>query len=145
MGERGVCIHMLIHVVQKKLTQHYKAIIFQLKILFLKKAQMFIYLLKSPTILHSLPNKHYCHSVTKSCLTLCDPMDYSIPGFPFLSISQTSLKLMSIELGCNSTPSPPAFNLFQNQSFLMSQFLTSGKQTFGASYLVSVLSMNIQG
>ena len=25
-----------------------------------------------------------CCSVTKSCLTLCDPMDYSTPGFPVL-------------------------------------------------------------
>ena len=25
-----------------------------------------------------------CCSVTKSCLTLCDPMDYSMPGFPVL-------------------------------------------------------------
>ena len=25
-----------------------------------------------------------CCSVTKSCLTICDPMDYSTPGFPIL-------------------------------------------------------------
>ena len=27
---------------------------------------------------------YFCCSVTKSCLTLCDPMDCSIPGFPVL-------------------------------------------------------------
>ena len=26
----------------------------------------------------------YCSSVTQSCLTLCDPMDCSMPGFPVL-------------------------------------------------------------
>ena len=27
---------------------------------------------------------HCCCSIAQSCLTLCDPMDYSIPGFPVL-------------------------------------------------------------
>ena len=36
----------------------------------------------------------YCCSVTKSCPTVCDPMDYSMPGFP---IFRSLLKLMSIE------------------------------------------------
>ena len=36
-------------------------------------------------------------SVAQSCLTLCNPMDCSIPGFPVLTISQSLLKLMSIE------------------------------------------------
>ena len=29
-------------------------------------------------------SSHCCCSVTKSCPTLCDPMDYSTPGFPVL-------------------------------------------------------------
>ena len=37
-------------------------------------------------------------SVTKSCLTFCDPMDCSKPGFPVLTISRSLLRLMSIEL-----------------------------------------------
>ena len=37
---------------------------------------------------------YYC-SVTKSCLTLCNPMDWSMPGFP---VSWSLLTLMSIEL-----------------------------------------------
>ena len=37
-------------------------------------------------------------SVSKSCLTLCDPMDCSMPGFPVLYCVQESLlKFMSIE------------------------------------------------
>ena len=36
-------------------------------------------------------------SVAQSCLTLCDPVDYSTPGFPgFITSSRSLLKLMSI-------------------------------------------------
>ena len=38
-----------------------------------------------------------CCSVTQSCPTLCDPMDPITPGFPSFAISQSLLKLMSIE------------------------------------------------
>ena len=38
-----------------------------------------------------------CCSVTKSHPTLCNPMDCSTPDFPVLTISQSLLKLMSIE------------------------------------------------
>ena len=38
-----------------------------------------------------------CYSVAQSCLTLCDPMDCSTPGFPVLTISQSLFKLMSGE------------------------------------------------
>ena len=37
-----------------------------------------------------------CSSVAQSCLTLCDPMDCSTPGFPITN-SQSLLRLMSIE------------------------------------------------
>ena len=35
-------------------------------------------------------------SVAQSCLTLCDPMEYSMPGFLSFIISWSLLKLMSI-------------------------------------------------
>ena len=38
-----------------------------------------------------------CCSVTHSCLTLCDPMDCSMPGFPVLHHLWSMLILMSIE------------------------------------------------
>ena len=38
-----------------------------------------------------------CCSVAQSCLTLWDPMDWSMPGFPVLPISHSLFKLMSIE------------------------------------------------
>ena len=40
---------------------------------------------------------HFCYH-QKQCLTLCNSMDYSTPGFPVLPISWSLLKLMSIEL-----------------------------------------------
>ena len=40
--------------------------------------------------------KRHCCSVTKSCPTLCHPMDFGVPDFPVL-ISQSLLKLKSIE------------------------------------------------
>ena len=38
-----------------------------------------------------------CCSVTKSCPTLCDPMDCSMPGFPVLHCLLKFLKVMSTE------------------------------------------------
>ena len=38
-----------------------------------------------------------CCSVAKSYLTFCYPMDYSMPSFPVFTISQSLLKLVSIE------------------------------------------------
>ena len=42
-------------------------------------------------------------SVAQSCLTLCDPVDCSMPGFPVLHHHPGFLKLMSIELEMPST------------------------------------------
>ena len=41
---------------------------------------------------------HCClfSSVSQSCPTLCDPMDYSLPGFPFYHQPLSLLKLMSV-------------------------------------------------
>ena len=42
--------------------------------------------------------KHFCScSVAKSCLTLCDPMNCSMPGFPVFHYLLSSLRLLSIE------------------------------------------------
>ena len=37
------------------------------------------------------------NSITQSCLILCNPMDYNMPGFPVHYNSQSLVKLMSIE------------------------------------------------
>ena len=90
-----------------------------------------------------------CFSATESCLTLCDPMDCSMPDFP---VSQSLLKLMSIEsvLPPNrltlSSPSLPTLRLLQHEGiFPVSQLFTSGGQSIGVSASTSVLSMNIKG
>ena len=61
-------------------------------------------------------------SVTQSCLTLCDPMDCSTPGFPVHNklpkLAQTHVHQVGNAIQPShalSSPSPPAFNLSQHQ------------------------------
>ena len=61
-------------------------------------------------------------SVTESCPTLCDPMDYSTPGFPvhhqLLELTQTHVHWVGDAIQPSHpplSPSPPAFNLSQHQ------------------------------
>ena len=61
-------------------------------------------------------------SVTQSCLTLCNPMDYSTPGFLVLhglpQLAQTHNHWVRDAFQPShplSSPSPPAFNLSQHQ------------------------------
>ena len=61
-------------------------------------------------------------SVAQSCLTLCDPMDCSMPCFPvhhqLLEFIQTHVHWVSDAIQSShplSSPSHPAFNLSQNQ------------------------------
>ena len=93
-----------------------------------------------------------CYSVAQSCPTLGDPMDCSTPGFPVhqqlpeLTI-QTHVHRVSDAIQPSHpllSPSPPAFNLSQHQSFLRSQFFASGGQSIRVSASASVLPMNIQ-
>ena len=61
-------------------------------------------------------------SVAQSCLTVCDPMDCSVPGFP---VYQQLLEFTQTHALCSgdaiqpshplSSPSPPAFNPSQHQ------------------------------
>ena len=61
-------------------------------------------------------------SVIQSCLTLCDPMDCSTPGFPvhhqLLEFTETHVHRIDDAIPPShplSSPSPPAFNLSQHQ------------------------------
>ena len=63
----------------------------------------------------------YC-SVTKSCLTLCNPMDCSTPGFPvhhqLPELTLTHVHQVGIAIQPSHpllSPSPPAFNLSHHQ------------------------------
>ena len=82
--------------------------------------------------LSSLVTSSLVSSVAQSCLTLCEPMDCSMPGYPSLSItnSQSLLKLMSIEevmpsnhlIFCRPLLLPlsifPSIRIFSNESVL---------------------------
>ena len=88
----------------------------------------------------------WCCSVTKSCLTVYDPMDCSKPGFPVLQF-----RFMSIESVMPSNHlilCHPLSSYLQSfpasGSFLMSQLFSSGGQSIGASASASVLAMNFQ-
>ena len=86
-----------------------------------------------------------CCSVTQSCLTLCDPMDGSMPGFPVLhhlpQLAQTHIYWVSDTIQPSHPLSSPSsvFNLSQ----LMSWLFTSDGKSIGSS--ASVLPINIQG
>ena len=98
-----------------------------------------------------------CCSVTKSCPTLCNPMDCSTPGLPLLSfttasfpISWSLLKFMSVELVmpsnhlilcCLLLLLPSIFPSIR--VFPVSWLFASDGQNIGAS--AWVLPMNIQG
>ena len=87
-------------------------------------------------------------SAAQLCLTLCNPMDYSTPGFPVFhqlpELSQTHVHRVSDAIQPPhplSSPSP-ALNLSQNQGLF--QYFASGGQTIGVSASASVLPINIQ-
>ena len=87
--------------------------------------------LKSPALVGSFfitapPGKPYVYgddcrrSVAQSCLTLCEPMDRSMPGFPghhqLPELAQTHVHRVGDAIQPShplSSPSPPAFNLSQ--------------------------------
>ena len=92
-----------------------------------------------------------CCSVAQSCLTLCDPVDCSTPGFPVLHYLVEFAQIHVYWVGdaiqplhSLSSPSPPAFNLYQHQG--LSQRVSYSNQvpkywSFASS---SVLPMNTQ-
>ena len=91
---------------------------------------------------------HSC-SIAQSWLTLCNPMDCSMPGFPVLHhlLEPDSCPFSQ---WCHPTISSsviPLFSCLQSfpawGSFLMSQLFASGDQSIGASVSTSVLPMNI--
>ena len=95
---------------------------------------------------------HQFSSVAQSCPTLCDPMNCSTPGLPvhhqLPEFTQTRVHRVSDAIQPShplSSPSPPAPNPSQHQSFPMSQHFAWGGQSTGVSALVSFLPKNTQG
>ena len=91
-------------------------------------------------------------SIAQLCLTLCNPMDCSTPGFPVRhqlpELTQTHVHWVGDAIQPShplSSPSPSAFSLSQHQGlFQMSQLFASGGQSSRVSASASVLPMNIQ-
>ena len=85
-------------------------------------------------------HESYSSSVTPSCPTLCDPMNHSMPGLPvnhqLPEFTQTRVHWVGGAIQQShplSSPSPPALNLSQHQSFQMSHLFASGGQNIGVS------------
>ena len=90
-------------------------------------------------------NVNGCCSVTQSCLNLCDSMDYSMPGFSILhhlpGSAQTHVHLVdAIQSYSLLPPSPPAFNLSQNQGVFLFFFLWVGS----LHQVAKILELQIQ-
>ena len=91
-------------------------------------------------------------SVSQSCPTIYDPMDYSTPGLPILhqhlELAQTHVHVVGDAFQPShplSSPSPPAFNLSERQGLF--QGISSSHQVAEVLQLsasASVLPMNIQ-
>ena len=89
-------------------------------------------------------------SIPQLSPTLCNPMDYSTPGFPSIINSWSLLKLMSIEsvmpsnhlILCRPLLPPSIFPSIRD--FLMSHFFASVGRSIGVSASASVLPMNIK-
>ena len=108
--------------------------------------------IRSWSILEDITAMFQFSSVAQLCLALCDPMDYSMPGFPvhhqLLELAQPHVHPDSDAIQPSHpllSPFPPAFNLSQNQGFSpRSWFFASGGHNIGVSASAPVIPMNIQ-
>ena len=94
---------------------------------------------------------HQFSSVAQSCLTLCDRMDCSTPGFPVLhhppELAQTHVHWVGDAIQTSHSllsPSPPASIFPSIRVFPMSQFFASDGQSVEVTASSSLLPMNIQ-
>ena len=89
-------------------------------------------------------------SVTQSCATLCDPMDWSMPGLPVHhqppELTQTHVHWVGDAIQPSHPLSSPLLppSIFPSGSFPTSQFFASGGQSIGVSALASFLPKNTQ-
>ena len=107
-----------------------------------------------PGVLRSMGSQRLGHdfsSAAQACPTLCNPMNCSMPGLPvhhqLLEFTQTHVHRVDDAIQPShplSSPSPPAPNLSQHQSFPMSQLFMWGGQSIGVSASASVFPKNTQ-
>ena len=97
-----------------------------------------------------LPLSVQFSSVAQSYLTLCNPMDCIMPGFPvhhqLPELAQTHIHWVGDAIQPShplSSPSPPTFNLSQHQSLF--QWVSSSPQVAKVlEFQLQLLPMNIQ-
>ena len=98
------------------------------------------------------PIYHQFSSVIQSCLTLCNPMNRSMPGLPvhhqLLEFTQTHVHWVGDAIQPFSSSVIPFSSCPQSfpvsGSFQMSQLFASGGQSIGVSASASVLPVNTQ-
>ena len=106
----------------------------------------------SLVFLNLIFHDHSSCSVTQTCLTLCEPMDYSMPGFPVLHHLLEFAQAHVCGVGDAILPSHPLWSPFSSSlqpfpasgSFPVSWLFTSGGQRTGASASASAFPINIQ-
>ena len=94
-----------------------------------------------------------CCSIAQSCLTLCNPMECSTPGFPALHyLPRVCSNACPLSWYCHpiiSSSVVPFSSCLQSfsesGSFPIGWLFPSGDQSIGASASASVLPVNIQG
>ena len=92
-----------------------------------------------------------CCSVANSCLSLCDPMDWSTLGFPVLHYLLVCSASCPMSRWCHPTISSPAVLFFcllsfpASGSFPVSCLFASDGQSIGVSASTSVLPKITQG
>ena len=93
-----------------------------------------------------------CCSVAQLCLTLCNPMNISMLGFPvlhyLLEFAQIHVHWVADAIQPSHPVSPFSSclqSLPASGSFAVSQLFVSGGRSIGASASASVLPVNIQG
>ena len=88
------------------------------------------------------------YSVAQSCLTLCDPVDCSMPGFPVLyhlpELPQTHVHWIIDAIQLSHPLSSCLQSFPESGSFLMSWFIASHGWSIGASASASALPIPIQ-
>ena len=90
----------------------------------------------------------HCCSVAKSYLTLCNPVDWSTPGFPVLhclpEFVQVHVHWVGDAVSSSATPFSCLQSFLASGSFPVNWLFTSDAQSIGTSASASVLAVIIQ-
>ena len=110
--------------------------------------QIQVFIIQVPFLIYTFMSCQFS-SITQSCLMLCDPMDYSMPGLPVLpracSNSCPSSWWWHATISSSMVPFSSCLQSFPaSGSFQMSRFFASGGQSIRISASASVLALNIQ-